>query len=64
MAGTKSNKPVPVSSAEISEAERTDPNAAWEATVTENMKDTESQMILQWISVLMIGVAVFGYLYT
>lgn len=58
------NKTKPASSAEISEAERTDPAAAWEATVTENMKDTESLMILQWVSVLMIGVAVFGYLYT
>lgn len=61
MAGN-ANKPV--SSAEISEAERSDPNAAWEATVTESMKDTESQMILQWVSVVVIGVAVFGYLYT
>lgn len=52
------------SSAEISEAERTDPNAAWEATVTQGMKETESQMVLQWVSVLMVGVAVYGYLYT
>lgn len=58
------NKIKPTSSAEITAAERADPDAAWEATVTEGMKETESQMILQWVSVLMIGVAVFGYLYT
>lgn len=58
------NKIKPASSAEITEAERMAPDAAWEATVTESMKDTETQMVLQWVSVLMIGVAVFGYLYT
>lgn len=50
-------------SAEITEAEKSSPDAAWEATVTKGMKETESEMILQWISVLMIGLAVFGYLY-
>lgn len=51
------------SSAEITEAERNDPNAAWEATITKGMKETESEMFLQWISIVMIGVAVAGYFY-
>ncbi|KUI73317.1 hypothetical protein VM1G_11912 [Cytospora mali] len=33
--------------AEMTEAERADPNAAWEATVTKGMKETENEMILQ-----------------
>lgn len=57
------NKVKPASSAEISDAERTDPNAAWEATVTEGMKETESQMVLQWLSVVIVGAAIAGYLY-
>lgn len=52
------------SSAEITEEERASPDAAWEATVTKGMKETENEMILQWISIVMIGIAVFGYLYT
>lgn len=51
------------SGAEITEAERNDPNAAWEATITKGMKETESEMFLQWISIVMIGVAVAGYFY-
>jgi hypothetical protein len=51
------------SGAEITEAERTDPNAAWEATITKGMKETESEMLLQWISIIMIGLAVAGYMY-
>ncbi|KAI7778197.1 hypothetical protein LA080_002544 [Diaporthe eres] len=43
------------SGAEITEAERNDPNAAWEATITKGMKETESEMFLQWISIIMIG---------
>ncbi|KAH8763288.1 hypothetical protein F5883DRAFT_716257 [Diaporthe sp. PMI_573] len=48
------------SGAEITEEERNDPNAAWEATITKGMKETESEMFLQWISIIMIGVAVAG----
>lgn len=51
------------SSAEITEAEKSSPDAAWEATVTKGMKETESEMVLQWISILMIGLGVFGYIY-
>lgn len=51
------------SGAEITEAERNDPNAAWEATITKGMKETESEMFLQWISIIMIGAAVAGYWY-
>lgn len=51
------------SSAEITEAEKSSPDAAWEATVTKSMKETESEMVLQWASILMIGLAVFGYVY-
>lgn len=61
MAGSK---PKTASSAEITEAEKSSPDAAWEATVTKGMKETEGEMILQWVSMLMIGLAVFGYLYT
>lgn len=52
------------SGAEMTEAERTDPNAAWEATVTEGMKETEHQMMIQWVSIVMIGLAVYGFFYT
>lgn len=52
------------SGAEMTEAERTDPNAAWEATVTKGMKETENEMILQWVSIVMIGIAVYGYFYS
>lgn len=58
------NKLKTTSSAEITEAEKSSPDAAWEATVTKGMKETESEMIMQWISIAMIGLAVFGYLYT
>lgn len=51
------------SSAEITDAEKSSPDAAWEATVTKGMKETEGEMILQWVSILMIGLAVFGYMY-
>lgn len=51
------------SSAEMTEAERNAPGAAWEATVTKGMKETESEMFLQWLSIIMIGLAVAGYLY-
>lgn len=61
MAGKRTKS---ASSAEISEAERTDPNAAWEATVTQGMKGTERQMVLQWLSVAMVVVAVLAYIYT
>lgn len=49
--------------AEMTEAERNAPGAAWEATVTKGMKETESEMVLQWLSVIVIGVAVAGYVY-
>lgn len=58
------NKLKTTSSAEITEAEKSSPDAAWEATVTKGMKETENEMIMQWISIFMIGLAVFGYLYT
>lgn len=61
MAGTKLKT---TSSAEITEAEKSSPDAAWEATVTKGMKETENEMIMQWVSIFMIGLAVFGYLYT
>lgn len=61
MAGNRSKV---ASSAEITEAEKSSPDAAWEATVTKGMKETESEMIMQWIAILMIGLAVFGYMYT
>lgn len=51
------------SGAEISDAERSDPDAAWEATVTKGMKETEGEMMLQWASIVMIGIAVLGYFY-
>lgn len=51
------------STAEMTEEERNAPGAAWEATVTKGMKETESEMFLQWLSIIMIGVAVAGYLY-
>lgn len=51
------------SGAEMTEEERNAPGAAWEATVTKGMKETESEMFLQWISIVMIGLAVAGYLY-
>lgn len=53
-----------VQSAEMTEEERQAPGAAWEATVTKGMKETEKQMILQWICILMVGIAVYGYFYT
>lgn len=31
--------------------------------MTKGMKETESEMIMQWVSILMIGLAVFGYFY-
>ena len=52
------------STAEMTEAERNDPNAAWEASVTEGMKETEHQMMIQWVSIVMIGIAVYGFFYT
>lgn len=61
MAGNKNKT---VSSAEITEAEKSSPDAAWEATVTKGMKETENEMIIQWVSIVMIMLAVFGYLYT
>lgn len=51
------------SSAEITDAEKSSPDAAWEATVTKGMKETEGEMILQWVSIVIIGLAVFGYMY-
>lgn len=60
---TKPSKTTAKSSAEITEAEKSSPDAAWEATVTKGMKETEGEMILQWLSILMIGLAVFGYMY-
>lgn len=53
-----------VQSAEMTEEERQAPGAAWEATVTKGMKETEKQMIFQWICILMVGIAVYGYFYT
>lgn len=61
MAGNKNETG---SSAEITEAEKSSPDAAWEATVTKGMKETENEMIIQWVSIVMIMLAVFGYLYT
>ncbi|ROV95971.1 hypothetical protein VMCG_07978 [Cytospora schulzeri] len=56
-----SSKKVRVTSgAEMTEAERSAPDAAWEATVTKGMKETENEMILQWVSIVMIGIAVYG----
>lgn len=60
MAGNKSKT---VSSAEITEAEKSSPDAAWEATVTKGMKETETEMIMQWVVILVIGLAIFGYMY-
>lgn len=51
------------SGAEMTEAERTAPDAAWEATVTKGMKETENEMMLQWVSIVIIGLAVYGYFY-
>lgn len=48
----------------MTEAERSAPGAAWEATVTKGMKETENEMILQWVSIVMIGIAIYGYFYT
>lgn len=60
-----SSKKEPVASgAEMTEAERSAPDAAWEATVTKGMKETESEMLLQWVSIVMVGIAVWGYFYT
>lgn len=60
-----SSKKEPVNTgAEMTEAERSAPGAAWEATVTKGMKETENEMILQWVSIVMIGIAIYGYFYT
>lgn len=63
MAPNKTKPTKTASSAEITEEERSAPDAAWEATVTKSMKETESEMMIQWVSIVMIGIAVFGYLY-
>ncbi|ROV95504.1 hypothetical protein VPNG_08902 [Cytospora leucostoma] len=46
--------------AEMTEEERRAPGASWEATVTEGMKETEKQMIFQWIFIVIVGIAVYG----
>lgn len=60
MAPTKRKQ---VSSAEITEAEKSNPDVAWEATVTKGMKETESEMIVQWAAIIIIGLVVFGFMY-
>lgn len=58
-----SKKAAVTTGAEMTEAERTAPDAAWEATVTKGMKETENEMIMQWVAIVVIGIAIYGYFY-
>lgn len=63
MAANKTNPTRGSSGAGITEAEKTDPGVAWEATETLGVEETQNQLLIQWVSILMAGVAVCGYFY-